>query len=222
MPAVVRGYPATSDRCRGWLRYLFRKATTRDDWDKNGRPHDHWDNTTNEPTGSWHRMDLRESSYAMGLMADTTPAWREVYGRILDELVVRFTGYWAAKDWLDQIGHDPRCQNYPEGWYSLIPTHLRGEYDVPGWTANGVEPWGLQMDPVAADGNLFFSGDFLIVLGLHLYVSAEEKWNTPFDMVRDDENTFTWTHTDIANHLASQWAARPEGCHCENTKIWPT
>ncbi len=47
--------------------------------------------------GSWHRMDLRASSYAMGLMADTTPAWREVYSRVLDELVYRFTGYWAAK-----------------------------------------------------------------------------------------------------------------------------
>jgi hypothetical protein len=158
-------------------------------------------------------MDLRESSTAMGLMADTTPAWREVYGRVLDELVYRFTGYWAAKDWLDQIGDDPRRQNYPEGWYSLIPEHLKGEYNVPGWTANGVEPWGLQMDPVGADGNLFFAGDFLVVLGLHLYVSGDEKWNAPFDMVRDGENTFTWTHTDIANHLASQWSARPEGCH---------
>ena len=102
MATVVRGYPATSDRCRGWLRYLHRKATTPDNWDKNGKPHDHWDNITNEPTSSWHRMDLRESSYAMGLMADTTPAWREVYSGVLDELVSRFTGYWAAKDWLDQ------------------------------------------------------------------------------------------------------------------------
>ncbi len=212
MTNLMADYPATSDRCRGWLRYLYRKATTPDNWDKNGRPHDHWDNLTGEPTSSWHRMDLRESSYAMGLMADTTPAWREVYSRVLDELVSRFTGYWAAKDWLDQIGIDPRRQNYPEGWYSLIPTHLRGEYDVPGWTANGVEPWGLQMDPVGAEGNLFFAGDFLIVLGLHRYVSGDEKWNTPFDMVRDGENTFPWTHTDIANHLASQWSARPEGC----------
>ncbi len=168
---------------------------------------------TNEPTSSWHRMDLKESAYAMGLMADATPAWREAYGKVLDELAFRFTGYWAAKDWLDQIGGDPRRENYPEGWYSLIPPDLRGKYDVPGWTANGVEPWGLQMDPVGADGNLFFAGDFLIVLGLHLYVTGDEKWNTPFDIVRDEENAFTWTHSAIANHLASQWAARPEGCH---------
>ncbi len=22
-------------------------------------------------------------------------------------------------------------------------------------------------------------------------------------------------------HLADQWKQRPQGCHCENTKVWP-
>ncbi|MGQ4810598.1 hypothetical protein NKDENANG_04079 [Candidatus Entotheonellaceae bacterium PAL068K] len=185
-------------------------------------PHDHWDSISNEPTLSWHRFDLIDSCYAVALMADQTPAWREVYSRILDELVVRYTGYWAAKDWLDQIGVDPRRASYPEAWYTYyIPPFLRGQYDVPGWTANGVEPWGLQMDPIGADGNLFFKGFFLIVLGLHLYVSGDEKWNQPFEMIRDGANTFIWTHTAIAEHLVTQWSKRPEGCHCENTKVWP-
>ena len=222
MTATAPGYPATSDRCRGWLRYLHRKATTPDNWDKNGCPHAHWDGVTGEPMLSWHRFDLIESSYAMALMADTTPAWREAYSTILDELVSRYTGYWAAKDWLDQIGADPRRKNYPEGWHKLTPSHLRGEYDVPGWTANGVEPWGLQMDPIGADGNLFFKGYFLIILGLYRYVSGDDKWNQPFAMVRDGENSFTWSHTAIAKHLTAQWSKRPEGSHCENTKVWPT
>ena len=65
---------------------------------------------------SWHRFDLLDSSYAVGLMADTTPAWREVYTRILDELVSRHTSYWAAKDWIEQIGHDPEpCRTIPSG-----------------------------------------------------------------------------------------------------------
>ena len=195
------------------MRYLHRKATTPDNWDKDGKPHDHWDAISGEPTTSWARFDLIESSYAMALMADTTPAWREVYSTVLDEMAYRYTGYWAAKDWLDQIGNDPRRQNYPAGWRNLLPSHLIGEYDVPGWTANGVEPWGLQMDPVGADGNLFYKGWFLVVLGFHLYVSGDEKWNQPFDMIRDGENTFTWTHTGIANHLTRQWAERVEGCH---------
>ena len=220
MTMTVRGYSATSERSRGWLRYLYRKATTPDNWDKDGQPHPHWDDVTDAPRRSWHRFDLLESSYAMGLMADTTPAWREVYGRILDELAQRYTGYWAAKDWLDQIGDDPRRTQYPEEWHFLIPKALLGRYDVPGWTANGVAPWGLQMDPVGAEGNLFYKGWFLVVLGLHLYVTGNEKWNRPFDITRDGDNTFTWTHSRVAEHLFQQMTARPEGCHCENTKIW--
>ncbi len=213
MTTTNKEYLATSDRSRGWLRYLYRKATTPDNWDKNGHPHPHWDGTTGEPMSSWHRFDLIESSYAMALMADTTPAWREVYGTILDELASRYTSYWAAKDWLDQIGPDPRRNNYPEGWYKLIPSHLRGEYDVPGWTANGVAPWGVQMDPVGAEGNLFFKGWFLVILGLYRYVSGDDKWNQPFSMIRDGEQTFTWSHSKIARHLTEQWSRRPEGCH---------
>ena len=121
MTKTQEGYPSTSDRSRGWLRYLHRKATTPDNWDKNGHPHAHWDNITGEPMLSWQRFDLIESSYAMALMADTTPAWREVYSTILDELACRYTGYWAAKDWLDQIGPDPRRKNYPQGWSKLLP-----------------------------------------------------------------------------------------------------
>ena len=76
------------------------------------------------------------------------------------------------------------------------------------------------MDPVGADGNLFYKGWFLVVLGLHLYVTGDEKWNRPFDITRDGDNTFTWTHSRVAEHLFQQMTARPEGCHCENTKIW--
>ena len=39
-------------------------------------------------------------------MADRAPEWREVYGRILDEFSMRYTGDWAAKGRLGQIGDD--------------------------------------------------------------------------------------------------------------------
>jgi len=45
---------------------------------------------------SGHRFDLVESSYAIGLMAHTTPAWRERYIAILDQLIERHTGWWSA------------------------------------------------------------------------------------------------------------------------------
>ena len=80
----------------------------------------------------WHRFDLIDSTYAVALMADVTPAWREVYGRILDELIFRHTGWWAASDWLTQIGHDPDRADYPDLYRLLIPEHLWGNYDVPG------------------------------------------------------------------------------------------
>ena len=208
-------------RSVGWLRYLYRKATTPDSWEREGRPHPHWDDLSDPPMLCWHRFDLIDSTYAIALMADVTPAWREVYARILDELIFRHTGWWAARDWLTQIGHDPDRANYPDIYRLLIPEHLWGNYDVPGWTANGIEPWGLQMDPIGATGNLFFKGFFLVMLGLHLRTTGDERWNSPFDIVRDGENTFTWFHTAIADHLHQQWTQAPDGCHCENTKVWP-
>ncbi len=216
-----RKAPALDDRSLGWLRYLHRKATTPDNWDRDGQPHPHWDNTTGPPMFSWHRFDLVDSSYAVALMCDRTPAWREVYSEILDELITRHTSWWAAEDWMTQFGPDPDRANYPDTWRGLIPPKLWGDYDVPGWTANGIEPHGVQMDPVAADGMLFFKGFFCLLMGLHRYVSGDTKWDEPFEMIRDGEHTFTWTHSEVAAHLADQWHRSWIGVHCENTKIWP-
>jgi hypothetical protein len=81
-----------SARSLGWLRYLHRKAHIPDNWDRDGRPHLHWDNRSDPPMASWHRFDVVESSYAIGLMAHITPAWRERYIAILDQLIERHTG----------------------------------------------------------------------------------------------------------------------------------
>lgn len=213
-------YPSLSERARGWLRFLHRKAHVADNWDRGGRPSPLWDDRSNPPMLAFPRFDLLDSSYALGLMADVTPAWREVYAAVLDQLVARHTTWWAAVDWMTQIGDDPRRAAYPEWYRHLVPAAYWGRYNAPGWVANGVEPWGLQWDPIAADGNLFFKGFFALILGLHRYVSGDAKWSAPFPMIRDGERTFTWTHRDIVEHLARQWSARPEGVHCENTKIW--
>ena len=217
----MSGLAPLSARNVGWLRYLHRKATTTDSWEREGHPHEHWDNISEAPMLCYHRFDLIDSTYAVALMADRTPAWREIHGQILDELIFRHTGWWAAEDWLTQIGDDPKRGNYPEEYRPLVPAAHWGNYNVPGWTANGIEPWGLQWDPIGADGNLFFKGFFLVMLGLHRRVTGNARWDAPFDMVRDGEHTYTWWHTKIAEHLATQWRAHPEGCHCENTKIWP-
>ena len=92
---------------------------------------------------------------------------------------------------------------------------------MPGWTANGIEPYGVQMDPIAADGMLFYKGFFLVLLGIRSMIAngptntstGTDRWNEPFEMIRDGNNSFTWTHSDIADHLRRQWLAAPIGCH---------
>ena len=70
------------------------------------------------------------------------------------------------------------------------------------------------MDPVAADGMLFYKGFFLVLLGIRSMIAGDDdRWNQPFEMIRDGDNTFTWTHSEIAEHLCRQWLAAPIGCH---------
>ena len=218
----MNGQHRLGQRSRGWLRYLHRKATTPDDWSSSGKPAAWWDDLSTPPVLNFPRFDLSESSYAIPMMADVTPAWREVYVDIMDGLLSRHTTHWAAIDWLTQIGHDPDRAHYPEAMIKLwMPQHLAGDYDMPGWTANGIEPWGLAPDPIAAEGNLFFKGWFNLMLGFHGYVSRDRKWNEPFNVTGLNDRTYSWTHDGINALLARQWSERPEGPHCENTKIWP-
>ena len=215
-------HPELNQRAQGWLNFLYHKATTPDDWSEDGSPNDWWDQISTAPMCAFPRFDLQESTYAIGLMADRTPAWREVYSEILDEIAERSITYWAAVDWLSQFGHDPDRKNYPEAWKgTLIPEEFWGEYDAPGWTANGVAPWGFHADPIGADGNLFFKGWLNLTQSMHTYVSGYDKWSSPFSVAGAYNSRFEWTQHQLADHLHQQWAKTPMGPHCENTKAWP-
>lgn len=239
-------YPKHNERTKGWLRFLWQKATTADDWgysedlerpwgiglprgdvdwtDDGIGPHPWWDQYTSPPMLSYPRFDVADSSYAIMLMADQTPAWREVYTRILDELATRHTAYWAAIDWNTFIGPSPDRNNYGPAnapGFQAWPDRVRGNYDSPGWTANGVEPWGLQADPIGADGNLFFRGWLNLLLSIYKYVSGDDKWEQPWQIAGYENEHFEWTQPKIVEHLHRQYTAHPEGRHCENTKIWP-
>ena len=213
--------PGLNSRAQGWLRYIWDKATTEDDWSSKGEPLPWWDKTTTPPMCSFPRFDLSETSYSLPLMADQTPAWREVYTRIADELVGRYTTFWAAADWLTLIGQDPNRDKYPPDWLVWMPEKLRGKYEPPGWTGNGIEPWGLQPDPIASDGNLFFRGFFNLLLGTYSYVSGDDKWEKPFQVTGYNDRLFQWDQHSISEFMRDQWAERPQGAHCENTKVWP-
>jgi len=214
-------FPRLDERARGWLRFIWDKSTTPDDWSVNGEPHPWWDRYSTPPMCSLGRFDLHETGYVLPVMCDITPAWREAYTRIADELVSRHTTFWAAIDWLTMIGHDPDQKNYPPEWLAVIPEHLRGRYDAPGWTGNGVKPWGLQPDPVGADGNNFFRGFFNLLLCFYRYVAGDDKWEKPFNVSGYQGRLFDWDHHRLVGFMHDQWAERPQGVHCENTKIWP-
>ncbi len=213
-------HPTLNRRTRGWLRFLWEKATTPDDWSADGVPHMWWDRYSNPVVTSYPRFDLQNSSYALLVMADQTPAWREVYTRIADGLASRFPTHWGAVDWLTQIGDDPRRANYPPHVMAMIPEHLRGRYNRIGWTANGVDPWGLSTDPIGSEGNLFFRGWFNLLLSIYKYVSGDDKYERPFKVIGYRDEEFEWDHHRIAAFLSEQYRERPEGPQCENTKIW--
>lgn len=239
-------FPSHNDRTKGWLRFIWEKATTPDDWgyreklelpwgiqiprgeiswnDDGIGPHPWWDQYAAPPMLSYGRFDLADSSYPVLLMADQTPAWREVYTRIMDELASRHTSYWAAIDWNTFIGPSPQRDQYNAFnalGYQAWPEQIRDRYDRPGWTANGVEPWGMQPDPIGADGNLFFRGWLNLVLSIYKYVSGDDKWERPWEIAGFENEQFEWTQPRIVEHLHQQYTDHPEGPHCENTKIWP-
>ena len=213
-------HPTLTRRTRGWLRFLWEKSTTEDDWSADGVPHPWWDRYSNPVVTSYPRFDLHNSSYALLLMADQTPAWREAYTQIAEGLVRRYPTYWGAVDWLTQIGDDPRRANYPDRVMRGIPERLRGNYNRIGWTANGIDPYGLSPDPIGSEGNFFFRGWFNLVLSIHKYISGADTFEEPFSVTGYGDEEFTWDHHRIAALLESQYREHPEGPHCENTKIW--
>ena len=109
--------PALNARARGWLRFLWEKTTTPDDWSRSGTPHPWWDVYSAPGVQSYGRFDLQYSSYALLLMADQTPAWRVVYTRIADGLASRFPTYWGAIDWLTASVRN--LDNPPPAWITF-------------------------------------------------------------------------------------------------------
>lgn len=205
-----------SHRARGWLKHLWAKATaphgpgTGDDWsvEGGGEPAEWWDKKSMAPMASFPRFDLHESTYALALMAERTPAWREAYVAILDGLVSRYITHWSAVDFLTQFGHDPDRSNYPARWKgTLVFEDHWGKYDTPGWTANGTSPGasGVEPDPIAAQAMLFFKGWLLLTMGIRAKVGGPAKWEAPWQMANVGGAFRDWTHSGVAKVLADQF-----------------
>mmetsp|Transcript_8237 Transcript_8237/g.24438 ORF Transcript_8237/g.24438 Transcript_8237/m.24438 type:complete len:302 (+) Transcript_8237:90-995(+) len=207
--------PPSEVRVRGWLRHVWRKATTPDDWSATGTPHEWWDKMTGPPMTSFPRFDLQEIAYPIALLANRTPAWREVYGEILHRCAERYTTHWSAVDWLNQIDNDPDQMRYPRHWKgSLIPAAVFGKgYNTPGWTGNGLGKNGIEADPIEADGMLFFKGWMALVLTLADKVSGETRWDTPWPMAGVGGSSKDWTLSSLCARLHDQWSQYEHGLH---------
>jgi hypothetical protein len=112
-----------NDRSLGWLRFMWDKATTPDDWSDQGEPHAWWDRYTVPPMCSFPRFDVAQMGYVLPVMLESTPAWREVYTRIADELIRRYVTFWGAIDWCTLIGPDPNADRYPPSGRLACPSH---------------------------------------------------------------------------------------------------
>ncbi len=79
------------------------------------------------------------------------------------------------------------------------------------WSANRVEPWGVQTDPVAADELPFDEGSFLVLLGIRSMIAGgDDRWNQPFETIGGGDDAFTWTHSEIAEQLCQRVARRAD------------
>ena len=58
------------------------------------------------------------------------------------------------------------------------------------------------------------------MLGIYRYISGDDKYERPFDVTGYGDQVFQWDQHGIAALLERQYRERPEGPHCENTKIW--
>lgn len=225
-PEVFPATPSTeglSHRSRGWLKHLWHKTTaphgpgTGDDWsfEGGGKPAEWWDAKSNAPMSSFPRFDLHESSYAMALMAERTPAWREAYVAIMDGLVSRYTTHWSAVDWLTQFGNDPDRSKYPPAWKGfIIPPEKWGHYDTPGWTGNGLRTPTIEPDPLSADAMLFFKGWLLLTMGIRAKIGGKEEWEKPWKMANVGGAFSEWTHSGAVQTLAEKFNSNDgDGLH---------
>ena len=108
---------------------------------------------------------------------------------------------------------------YIKPFKMLMPKERFGSYSIPGWLGNGLsrfpngEAAGVELDPIAAEANLFFKGFLLLVMGIHAHVSGDDKYFQEWPMAGVGGTSRTWTVPAVAGHLEAQWSQRECGLH---------
>ncbi|MGQ0843302.1 MAG: linalool dehydratase/isomerase domain-containing protein [Sporichthyaceae bacterium] len=220
---VVPGHGYLTDESLGWLAFMDRKATFNETWFKEEIPHASWDNISNPPISPYHRYDLTYACYALAIMAENTPAWREQYGKILGYMADRFLEYHSMWDWVENSGPDPARADYPAETSFLFPEGYMGKYDLPGWAGNGIEPYQYDPDPVRGNGacNLMYKGYLNLVLGFFNYITGDDKYDADFKVRFDADTSYTYSHGSLNELISNQLRANISGLGCEVMKVYP-
>lgn len=220
---LTPGGPAMTDEGMGWLAYLKRRVDYGGTWGIADAPHLSWDNHSFIPVLNYYRYDLTWQCYALALIAQRTPAWREVTSEILDFAAQRFLEYHSFFDWVENRGADPDRDQYPPEWVEMmIPPGYAGKYDVPGWSANGMEPFAYDPDPVRGNGScmMMYKAYLNLVLGMYASVSGDDKYDHPFKIVYNDDLVFQYDAVSLNELIAEQMWKTWSGVSCEVTKAY--
>ena len=215
--------PFLSDEALGWLAHLKRKVELGGRWRREDIVHEAWDTRSFVPTMSKPRYELTWISWVIGLMAEATPAWREIYAPIMRYAADRYLEYWAFHEWVENRGDDPKRGDYPEAYKVLIPEGHFGRYNLVGWAGNGANGHPYDPDPIRAAGsmNLMYKGYLNLVLSTYAYVCDDGRYENGFEVVYDESLRWRYTQRELNALLADQWGEHPEGMACEVSKVYP-
>jgi hypothetical protein len=134
----------------------------------------------------------------------------------------RYLEYWANYEWLEHRGHDETNRgDYPESFLPFLPPDRIGSYDAVGWAGNGGGGFEYDPDPVRGSGqNMMYKGYLNLAISLYGYVSGDDRFDRPFEVVYDDDWKFEYDHRALNEMIAEQWRQSWPGIVCEAGKIF--
>jgi hypothetical protein len=88
------------------------------------------------------------------------------------------------------------------------------------WLNGAFLSGGVLWSPTALDDDGLLL-KFMLSGGLYRYDAGDDNRDRPIPVTGYRERQFHWSHSRITEFLTLQMEERPQGPHCENTKIWP-
>jgi hypothetical protein len=85
------------------------------------------------------------------------------------------------------------------------------ERHVAWWSAadwmSAADAAGERRDPVTADAMAPYTASLLVLLGVRSLLTADTRWDRPFEVIGDGRDSFTWSHGRIVEDVVGRWPA---------------